>query len=342
MTMVSFPGGLWLPERPQLNEGAPSYNDMLIDAASEKAAFIIQAPRTGNIAKVCFLTGTVTTGAVVDVRLETVSATDGSPTGTLFGTNTNALQAILDSDDNTWFAVSLTASAAVTKGNILAVVIANPAVSFGAINIRMMAKPGVPTFPYSALFTASYSKTENFPVVALEYDDGNYYFIPGAFPVSSIPSVSFDTSTDPDEVGIRFTMDFNARVTGFWHAFSQPQDHTVKLYNPSDTVLLSKAVDSGQTISGGAGFYFSSMFSSTAVLLQGATYRLTILPSLSTPSMAAAILAYPSLAVMSQTSGGQGWSLTQRTDAGSWSNTALQRPLMGIICDQIDAYSGTV
>jgi hypothetical protein len=53
--------------------------DYVTLSVSDKCAYVFRAPKSGTISKVGFRTGTVGTGGTVDVRLETVSATDGNP-----------------------------------------------------------------------------------------------------------------------------------------------------------------------------------------------------------------------------------------------------------------------
>lgn len=65
MTLQAIaPTALWLPEFGVSSSAA--VNSMLIDAAGEKAAYIIAAPKAGTIDKVGFRTGVVTTGAWTD------------------------------------------------------------------------------------------------------------------------------------------------------------------------------------------------------------------------------------------------------------------------------------
>jgi len=72
--------------------GPDTAGNRIIDAAGEKVAFIFEAPKTGTIDRLLFRTLGVTSGATVDVRLETIDASNGHPSGTLWGTDTNGAQ----------------------------------------------------------------------------------------------------------------------------------------------------------------------------------------------------------------------------------------------------------
>ena len=59
MAFKAIPGGFHIPN--MIQEGTGSFKSLLIDAASEKVAGIVFAPKTGTISKVGFSTRTVTT-----------------------------------------------------------------------------------------------------------------------------------------------------------------------------------------------------------------------------------------------------------------------------------------
>jgi hypothetical protein len=126
-TMRTIEGFFMVPTPWGLPSGGTTFDVVPIFVNAGEYAYIFRAPKTGTITKVGFRTVTVITGATVDVRLETVSATDGHPTGSLVGTNANASQVIADTNDNVFFTVTLTAGASVTAGDVLAVVVVAPA-----------------------------------------------------------------------------------------------------------------------------------------------------------------------------------------------------------------------
>jgi hypothetical protein len=317
--------------------GTPAYSTTLvIDAADEKAAFIVQAPKTGNIDRVGFLTRTVTTGATVDVRVETVDGTTGNPTGTLWATNTNKTQAIADTDDNLWFNVDLTAAAAVTIGQTMAIAIANPSVSFGNMVIASMAPPaGV--MPYSALYTTSWAKQLLAPVLALRYDDGVYYSVPGCVPWNAVSTTAYHSGSTPDENGNIFRLPFGVRVVGWNGRFAAgtSADFDIVLYDSDGTTALLTYSKDATNLGGTSASNLWGMFSGTANLKPNTDYRITLKPTTAN-SVTLNHYTVHANGLFAATKGGANCYWTYQTNGGGFAQTNTQRAQLGILYDQID------
>ena len=330
-------GGLWIPYPPFKGNAQPGFSNMLIDASTEIAGGVIRAPKDGDIAKVGFQTGTVTTGATVDVRLETVSLTDGDPTGTLLGTNSNASQVIGDGDDNTWFTTALTTAPTVTKGDLLAVVIANA--STGNMNIRRSNGESPTGFPYSDLFTTAWAKSALTPNFALEYSDGSYASFPGSYAMSAISTRTFNSSDTPDERGLIFQMPFPFRLTGFWFYADIDEALDIVLYDSDgSTALETLSLDKDVRFSNANRIHLLS-FAGTQSLSKDTNYRLVFKPTTTTDGKTLDF-DVNAAAIMDSFGGGQKFHHTERTDAGSWTETTTRRPFMGILCDGFDDATG--
>lgn len=337
MALQSIPGGLWLP-RPLLGSQFLAFaTTLVLDAADEKAGFLIHAPRTGNVRKIRWRTGTVTTGATLDVRLETIDAATGFPSGTLFGTNTNASQVVASTDDNTTFLTQLTADAAVTQGDLLGVAIVNPSASPGNMVISAVRWDQPMTagdFPQCALFTASWATVGNIaPVVALEYDDGSYAYVEWCHPVTAINSVTFANSSTPDVRGLRFKVPFPCKASRFWVYADADGDFDVKLLD-SDGVTALATVSVDKDVPGAAtaaGQYFRP-FPADITLVKDTFYRLVIEPTSAT-SLTVYDVDVPTAAVMDALEGGQNWHYTSAKDPAneaSWTQVLTKRPFMGV------------
>ncbi len=334
--LKSIPGFLMFPRMPATN--APIYGTMLLDAADEKVACIVQAPKTGNIRKVGFRTGTVTTGATLDIRLETVSATDGDPTGTLLATDTNVSHVLGDGDDSIWITTAaLTADAAITIGDIFSIVIVNPSGSPGTF---LITKGGDPTFaqlifPYADLFTSSWTKQafSQTPVCAVEYDDGTYANM-GTVVYSATALLSWNSGSTPDEVGIKFKLPFTTRIKGINAIFELDQDTTVKFYDNADSLLTFIDLDKDQR---GADpiRQHDIIFPAPQTILKDTFYRITFLPSTTTPDIRASELTFASAAIMDAW-GSQNFHKTERTDAGAWTDTTTKSMSITLFFDQFD------
>ncbi len=320
----------------------------LIDAASEIAwsSWSVTRSGGGTITHVHYRTATVTTGATVDVRLETLDGS-GNPSGTLWGTNTNGAQVIANADDNVLFRTALTAGATVALGDRLAVLVQNPAASFGNLNIcRSPVTISNRGFPYPGGPLSTNKVDASGGNFALEYDDGYIehpaYSLPGACTPSFF---SISTATNPDEVGIHFTLPFACRVPGWWGAWTTVAALTyrVSLYAASsDTPLATCTMDSDETSATGARIFMAAWddVATAPTLSAGTAYRVTFVPLTATAVSLYRIVAYNTawfdtwgLPGAVETS--QNRSSTTDPDAASWTETAGQRINIGIIVDQI-------
>jgi hypothetical protein len=336
VSLKTVKGGFWIPRPPLLGGTIAISAGAQMNATGEMVAWRVQTPKTGNIRKIGFRTGTVATGATLDIRLETIGA-DGNPTGSLLAANTNVTQTIAGGDDDTWFLVTLTADAPVTAGGYFAIVFAFSGAA-GDLNIAGMNVPNRGYFPTGKQFTTSWIDLNLTSLFAAEYDDGTYAPFHDSYPVKAIATVSIDSGTTPDEAGLKFMLPFKAVARGFWHGGAQPTDnYDVKLYNRFDTVIASTTVDPDKTSFKGEGGIFSGLFASPPTIGKNRFHRLTILPSTTyATDMAVPAVQVNAVAMMDQFPCGQNFHLTTRTDGGSWSDETDKRPFLGVIVDQID------
>ena len=354
MAIQPILGGLVIPRSPLGFNQVPSFSStqLLIDAADESAAAVVEVPKTGNITKVGWRTITVTTGATVDVRVETLGS-DGFPSGTLWGTNTNGSQVVAGADDNTAFLTVLTAAAAVTEGDRVAIVVKNPNTSFGTIEVAALLDDTGGHFAISPLNTGtspavSYARASVAPVLWLEYSDGSYAPIYGVWPISgAITQTSISTSTTPDVMGLLFRVPAPMRVSGFWTWFDYDGPVDIKLvttaYHQANNtgVLLTKSIganDEGSVTSAGVQF---RKFPGSYDIAANTNYRLIVEPT-STTAMNFLDFELHSLSAMDAYDGGQNWMLTSAKDPtvdGDWTNYnsgTFRKPFMGIIFNGFD------
>ena len=329
MGLQTIQRGLWVPPVPL----AYSSGAMLIDAAGEQAAFIFAVPKSGTIAKVGFLTATVTTSETLRVGLETVDPATGNPTSPAaqYGGSTPGTQVAPAA--NTFYTVVLVVAATAVKGDIIAAVIQFDS-TVGSVNIAQASWGAQVGFPYVALYTTSWAKTSSVPVMTLEYSDGSYEVVEGAFPHSALNPISIGTGTTPDEVGNVFQLPFPCRVSGVWGYADLDGNNNVVLYDSGSNSLASVLLDSDIRATLGSA-YFVQTFAVPVVLTAGAVYRLSLTPTTATQS---SLWYYrlPSAAAMDSLPLGQNCCYTQRTDGGAWTDTTTQRGYMGLIIDQLD------
>jgi hypothetical protein len=348
MTLVPFQGTVPFP--PIIPVDFLQITDILkIDAANEKIAFCFQAPKTGDVAKVGFRTGTVLTGATIDVRLETMDSTNGDPTGTLISANSNAAQVIQDTDDNTWFTPALTANASVTQGVEYNAVFVNPGTSFGDINIATIADgpwlqgSGGQGFPYSNLNTGSWTKQIRGILLALEYSDGSYEEVVG-LPVSAIGNNIYNSSSNPNNRGLKFKTSFPFRAAGFWiTGLDVDGDCDVKVVEGGSSFTTLYTIDTDIRQTNGIRFHVHKFYE-FKTFAADTYYRLVLVPK-GGGNIRLYHVDVDTVAIMDAMTGGQDFHYTEAnnpTVEGDWTDTTTRRPTFGLLIDQFDDGAGGV
>lgn len=347
MALVDIGGTFEFPPIPFGAAGtiALSTGTFTLDAASEKAAAVFEASRACSIRKIHFRTGTVTTGATLDCRVETVSAVNGDPSGTLFAVNTNVSHVLNNTDDNVWLSTAnLTADATLAQGDRFALVIVNPAVSAGNFILAHASDALVGSWGYGDLFTASWAKQTNYPMIIAECSDGSFLtpLLPGFYPASAVGSTTFNNTSTPDERGVVITPQFDCRTSGgwLWISVAAGIGWDVVLYAADGTTpLATRTFDSDQLRTTGTDFIRFS-WTTSVELAAGTQYRLVYKPT-SASNIVIEHIDVNSAAILDQMGGKQACHHTQRTDAGAWSETTTRRTMIGLQIDAVDDGAGT-
>lgn len=338
MALVEVPGGLWIPEPLPSSTSYPSLtNVVLIDASGEKFALIFRAPKTGTLDSFAFRLGAVTQAPTNGLKcsFQDVSLTTGHPDETVdqSATVTSGLTA------NAWVDPgAFSAGRSVTRGDLVAAVIefatfvAGDSLEFSGWYETATVYP-LHTL-YSALKTGgTWVKAQTLPPFALKYTDGSYAVVPGLYPTKNVNTVTFDSTTSPDERGMRFTLPMACRLQGVLYRIEPVAGTTfdVVLYDAVSTVLETVTVDTDTTIPGGAGPALA-MFATT--LAENTLYRVTLKPSAT--ALSAFEFDVNAAAIMDAFGGGQAFHHTSRTDAGAWTDTTTKRPWMNLWLSQVD------
>jgi len=342
MTMQLVPGIFFPPHFYGPTASAPSFTSFLLNASGMKYAVIFNIPKTGNIRKIHFRTGSVTTGRDTDCRLETVDATTGNPSGTLKGTNANATVVAASITANVWVtSPAFTADCAVTIGDLVAVVLVPTSTPNFNVNGFTVGTSGV-RIPYTDGYngTTWTKATDHIPGIAIEYDDGSFYFIPNTMPASAVNTHTFNNGSTPDEHALKFKTLGKMRLTGLWLWGDTDGDFDIVVYDSNGTSVLSTtSIDKDNRQGTGIGHHFFTLAASV-VLSANTFYRISIKPSSST-SLTIYSIDVSTAAIMDQLAGGQNIHHSTQTNGGGWSDTTTRRLLMGGIFDQIDDGAGS-
>lgn len=354
MAMVTIPGGICIPRAPVGGGGNAQTTQTPIDADADGAGLVFIAPKTGSIREMAFATQTVTTGGDLDCRLETVGATDGLPTGTLFGTDTRQTKTVDGADDNAWLTSGdFVADASVTKGiSKIAMIVQRPASGAFSGNIKTHNNSWfLLNNPYGVWKpAASWTKGGSVyqPMMAIKYSDGVWVPILGQHVFQLMTTLTIGTGTSPDEVGNVFQLPFKYRVTGCWvwvDCDTAGNSFTVAFYDDSGTAAYSAAltevsVDGDQLSLPTNGYVQILPFEDDIEVAANTVRRLVIRPTTAT-TMVAYRQDYLSSTYLALEEGGDDIYYTSRTnDGGTFSDSTSQRCVCGLVIDQIDDGAG--
>lgn len=356
MAMAAISGWLHYPRPWSSSNSAPTWGTTtgLIDAVNEKVGVVFTVPATGTLEAFGWGTRTVTNGATLDVRAETVDNATGNPSGTLLGTNSNASQVVANADDDHWFETVLTTGPSVAVGDEAAFVVSNPGASAGTMQIAIFMDENS-WHPYTLLNTGAWAKqTFQGPCLAVRVS-GTWYAVPGVVcPFSANSTVGISTGSTPDVAGLRFRVPVPMRVVGLWWKHDVDGDCVGKLvsddYNQGADTATLKVVTRSIRATNRAGStpgLMEILFTSPADLSADTYYRLLLEPTTATTcpfyyftsTTANQIAALP---------GGSDFHMTAAKDPtgnASWTNydngtDGYRKPLMGLLVGGFDDGAG--
>lgn len=339
MTIQSI--GPFIPDMfPIYDTGALTLTSILLDANGEKAAGQAVNNKTGNVRKVGFLTGTVTTGDTVTIRPETESA--GFPSGTLVTASAETTQVIAAADDNVFFEVTLPVDAAVTAGTNFWVVIGNGAV--GNLNITRLPPLQFPSrHPKGAHYTASWASLISLSNVAITWDDGLCYPVPGFAPMSSVGTTSYNSGSATDEYGNILNVTAVQRWAGLvaWGDFDTAgSSYEAVVYSTDGATVLATGTLVGESVAATSNPGTTKfLFSTPLTVAIGNGYRVTIKP-LNTTSITMGYFNVANNAHLGMWPCGISCYSTSRVNAGSWTDLNTRRYWLLPIIDGIDDGAG--
>lgn len=354
MALVSLGQLLEIPRfYPFSANGQPSFFGEAINGSGQVIAIIGDVPKTGTLDKFEILAGAasgLTNGIKFSFQGVDTAATPARPDGVI------GQYRVRTGSWNQWVAPGLMTSdgtdggakRSVTVGDRLACVMEFESfvtsdvfrVQYTSYVANNGAMPN-PQYPLAVRFSgSSWSALDARGMsIALKYSDGTYAaFDAHHHPWSAFSTHSVSSSTTPDEVGNVIVPPVNMNVCGAWIRNTGAADFDIVLYDSSNSVLASRSIPQHLKY-GTSGFNGYHLFTSPVALTGGATYRIAVKPTTTT-----AIPHYSfdtaSADLMQAHFLGAACYYTQRTDGGSWSDTATRRLLMGLLVDKVDDGSG--
>ncbi len=316
-----------------------------MDAAGELCGSVLEIPKTGNISKIGFRTGTVTVSDTLKISLQTVDEATGRPTGTLIHADAYGTQAGLAANTTYW--VSLQNDVAVTRGDIVAPVVEFNSYVAGNLRItRSIGNSGFENFPYVFEYVGSvWTFSSSPPNFGIEYDDGVIEPINITLPAVLALTPSWDTNDNPDRRGLRFSVPYNCRLSGIFALIYLPADANIEIYDSDGTTIIPDGtISMDANLAGSAGAKPIVKILTTPIELTKDTfYRIVLHPTTGTNINLYVLDVTNDGAneAMNAIDGGVNFHYTtchgSPSVEGNWTQTATKRPLIGIMIDQLES-----
>lgn len=226
MTITTIPQFMWPQLAPSRQHVSTTISTTAavqhtLNAVNQQAALIFYCPATGSLTDFTVRTQTVsvTSGPLnFDFRVESVS--NGRPSGSLFGTNTNVAVSVATTDDNVWKTATLTSAASVNKGDLIALVIKSPSsgtfsFTYGGFANLSGNVGNFPCFVTDATGDGTYEAViiNIAPSMAIKIG-GAWYRIEPLFPIDAATQPTVNSSSSPDEVALRLYPPVGMRICG--------------------------------------------------------------------------------------------------------------------------------
>lgn len=312
-----------------------------LDAAGEYTGVAVCASEAMAISHVYVRNNASAGSPTIDIRIETIDATTGLPTGTLWATNTNIVTGALAS--NTTAIYALTATANISRGEWFAIKLAYNSGTSVAISkhreqvlalvsgVYQIENTGTPA---TALLSAGMS-------VAVGSSSTAFYDIPGCLPYVSDSTVAFDNSTAGDARGARFRVPMDCKIRGVLANAGSvvAADYNLKLLDDAGTLIKSTAHDGDiQVLSTGG---ILSRFDADQSLSRDTWYRLVF-----EPSETGTNVRFVTFVVLDDTQGalpcGANMHYTTFTTAGGWvDSTVTTIPFFDLLISHLDDGAGS-
>lgn len=324
-----FAGGLSFAA-PHMASGTAFFDSMLIDASGEQAAHIIEIPKSGVVEEIRIRIAAASNPQLLRVGLYTLDGS-GNPTSTAYG---GSVYGTATPSANSELVVTLGTPATVVARDRVAVVIEFDG-TIGNVNIGRL-QLITTNFPYTALYTGSWTKSASSPIVSLGYDDGSYPPMFGGFPsVTAFASTSFNVNTGTfDEYGFVWTAPFAGRLRGIVGVITPAAGADFEVIRYTGTTADETLVRDGD-INGSSGSRpFYANFATGLTFARGDTIRVALRPTTAN-GITINVLTVASAAIL-ESFFGTDFTLCRRLNQGAWTDESTMAPLLFPIFDQLD------
>lgn len=274
-------------------------------------------------------------------ELQTVDSTTGDASGSAYGGSVVSAGKNITAAGAFEFALATPASA--TQGDLIAAVFKISSGTVSSVTFNTSSKTGM-FFPYAAVKTPTLGKANNAgPMFMLKYSSG-YVPVEGCDPsVETYATVNYNSGTNPNRRALKMTMPFDCTVNGICYDQGLNADTQFVLYDSTNTVLGTIALDKDNFCQSGGVGMGKAYFSSNISLSKGGVYRLSLEPTTVTNMNCIEIVFAGSYAGANPIeSMPAGLNAVLSTWGGSsWTDVTTRRPMHSLLISQIgDSASG--
>jgi hypothetical protein len=372
--MVQFPSqGFLVPQYYINGPGIAGSTGGLggISAANNKLVFygrVYQKDlwfRRGNVAKnlnhISFSSDVRTCSgctSTVQVDIEGVSTSagpPGQPDGSILGGgNALATQSLSSISNSVWYTgmPNFTAPAVVRYGQLIAVVFSFSTYDSGAFNLAGASQltDGAAHSPTIVKYNGTtWTSSYQLPNIALEFDDGTVGTLAMGLAYQQVAvNNTYNSSSNPNEIGMSFQIPFNAQIDALCANFSVASASsmaTIELtdFSATPTVLASVAGIDGHTARGTGGTRNSiSCFPINVISLKRNTTYVVGVKATTANNITASSIQFGAASNLDTTmASGQAFTYVTRTNGASWSAiSTTKRPDFAVRISAIDDGTG--
>jgi hypothetical protein len=324
----------------------PSLTASALTASAHKFAWVGQmwnkARATKSIRKVWFLPTAITSagGSTCRISLQDVDASTGLPARP-DGVQDQTVDFLVSAPTagTMYQTAALSADRSVAFGEWVAVVLEfQTYLGADAISVQNLglATSNHVNMAQALLNTASWAIVTAIPNVILEFSDGTYGTLDGAFVLESITSNTVTTATTPDEFAIAFQVPFAGKVDGCYLLGSSAgagRDVSIRLYQGVSN-LQSVAID-GDRFPNTSGRAIIVPIPETDIAAD-TQYYVSWRPDTASNTTVYSF-AVNTAAHLDCHPGGQTLDYATRTDAGAWTISTTKRLFGGVRFSAIDS-----
>lgn len=342
--------GFGNPLAPFATASPPAYNNVALDASTDKVGWIFLAADGETITKLgCRVNATTGTIPTYRISLQGVNLSTGMPDGTVKGASNDAYATFSSVTTSAFNYFTMTGSYTPSGVELLALVVEY---SSGTINgsnfmsvssdLDMMSTRI--NFPKAVVdTTGSWANRALMPIYAYQTASRTY-----GTPIASVTATTYSSDSSPNERALRFTlpaaMSDTHKIAGVrFIATSPAANKSIKVAIYSGTTELDAyTIDGDLSTATGSGYRSWSLLFSQATLDTlsfGTTYRIGFAPQETSANFVLPTITVTTAAELDAFPGSNDWAMSHRA-GGAWTDVDTERPFVEPLWDDVTEPAG--